>query len=139
MATTIRPEISPNNKYYISKHRYYELKHYCLQYPEWKQDYLEIQNRGIRNVENPRVGKTTKQNSIVETDAIQLEELSKKMNMIELTAWTADPELSVYIFKAVTEGRSYEYFYLHDNIPCSRDTFYDRYRRFFWLLNTVRR
>lgn len=33
MATVIRPEISPKNKYWISKHRHYELKHFCLQYP----------------------------------------------------------------------------------------------------------
>lgn len=31
-----RAEVSKRNKYYISKHRYYELKHFCLQYPEWK-------------------------------------------------------------------------------------------------------
>lgn len=29
-------ELSEKNPYYISKHRYYELKHFCLQYPEWK-------------------------------------------------------------------------------------------------------
>ena len=138
MATTIRPEISQKNKYYISKHRYYELKHFCLQYPEWKKDYLEVQNRGIRNAKNPRVGKTTKQNSIVETDAIILEGLSKKIDTIELVATTTDPELSNYILQAVTQGRSYEYLLTHDEIPCSRDTFYDRYRRFFWLLNTIR-
>ena len=37
MATVLRSELSPKNKYYIDKHRYYELKHFCLQYPEWKQ------------------------------------------------------------------------------------------------------
>lgn len=31
-----RAEISKKNPHYISKHRYYELKHFCLQYPEWK-------------------------------------------------------------------------------------------------------
>ena len=30
-----RAEVSKRNKYYISKHRYYELKHFCLQYSEW--------------------------------------------------------------------------------------------------------
>ena len=30
MSTVIRPEISEKNKYWISKHRYYELKHLCL-------------------------------------------------------------------------------------------------------------
>ena len=36
MGTEIRPEISDKSKYWIEKHRYYELKHFCLQYPIWK-------------------------------------------------------------------------------------------------------
>ncbi len=36
MGTDIRPEISRRSRYDISRHRYYELKHFCLQYPEWK-------------------------------------------------------------------------------------------------------
>ena len=39
MATVIRAKISEKNKYYIDKHRYYELKHFCLQYNEWKKAY----------------------------------------------------------------------------------------------------
>ena len=42
MSTTIRPEISEKNKYYIDKHRYYELKHFCLQYPLWEKQYNEL-------------------------------------------------------------------------------------------------
>lgn len=30
--TSVRCELSGTNKYWISKHRYYELKHFCLQY-----------------------------------------------------------------------------------------------------------
>lgn len=32
MGTTIRPELSEKNPYWIERHRYYELKHFCLQY-----------------------------------------------------------------------------------------------------------
>ena len=39
MATKIRPVLSEKNKYYIDKHRYYELKHFCLQYDDWKKAY----------------------------------------------------------------------------------------------------
>lgn len=42
MSTTIRPKISEKNKYYIDKHRYYELKHFCLQYPLWEKQYNEL-------------------------------------------------------------------------------------------------
>ena len=36
METLLRPELSTKNKYYIGKHRYYELKHFCLQYHEFE-------------------------------------------------------------------------------------------------------
>lgn len=39
MSTTIHPELSKKNTYWIEKHRYYELKHFCLQYPIWKEAY----------------------------------------------------------------------------------------------------
>ena len=42
MSTDIRPEISPNNKYWIEKHRYYELKHFCLQYPLWNMRIIRL-------------------------------------------------------------------------------------------------
>ena len=42
MATTIRPELSEKNPYWIERHRYYELKHFCLQYPIWKKAYAAL-------------------------------------------------------------------------------------------------
>ena len=36
MSTVIRPELSKNNEYWIPRQRFYELKHFCLQYPSWK-------------------------------------------------------------------------------------------------------
>lgn len=42
MGTKIRPELSKKNKYWIPRHRYYELKHFCLQYPEWKEQYTNL-------------------------------------------------------------------------------------------------
>lgn len=138
--TTIKPQISSKNKYYISKHRYYELKHFCLQYPEWKRDYKALSLEGVDtpNLKIPRVGKTTNELSRVETKAMVLEELSHRINVIEAAAEATDPELKNYILTAVTEGKTFEYLYANNNIPCSRDTFYRRYRKFFWMLNSVR-
>lgn len=31
-----KPELSKKNPYHLSRHRYYELKHFCFQYEEWK-------------------------------------------------------------------------------------------------------
>lgn len=37
-AAYARKTLSKKNPYHISKHRYYELKHFCLQYHEWTDD-----------------------------------------------------------------------------------------------------
>ena len=42
MSTLIRPELSETNRYWIEKHRYYELKHFCLQYPLWRHAYNSL-------------------------------------------------------------------------------------------------
>jgi hypothetical protein len=42
MGTDIRAEVSTKNRYWIDKHRYYELKHFCLQYPQWKKMYASL-------------------------------------------------------------------------------------------------
>jgi hypothetical protein len=70
--------------------------------------------------------------------AIRKAHYSEKINLIEKTAVEADQDLCVYILKAVTEGLSYTYLKTRLEIPCSRDMYYDRYRRFFWLLSESR-
>ena len=42
MSTSIRPALSYKNKYWIDRHRYYELKHFCLQYPSWRKAYIAL-------------------------------------------------------------------------------------------------
>lgn len=34
-------------EYGPTKHRYYELKHYCLQYPEWKRMLSKIREKAL--------------------------------------------------------------------------------------------
>ena len=36
MSTDISPEISKKSRWWIPRERYYELKHFSMQYPEWK-------------------------------------------------------------------------------------------------------
>ena len=46
MGTQIRPELSEKNLYWIDRHRYYELKHFCLQYPWQLQSAQTLQLSG---------------------------------------------------------------------------------------------
>lgn len=49
MGNIIRAEVSENNPYWIEKHRYYELKHFCLQYPIWKRNYVSLDGLSSRS------------------------------------------------------------------------------------------
>ena len=117
MSTTIRPELSDRNKYWIERHRYYELKHFCLQYPIWRKALAALSSLSARPMD------------FFYTD---------RMGLIEKAADGADHDLACYILRAVSEGLSYDHLKARFDIPCCKDTYYDRYRRFFWLLNQLR-
>lgn len=138
MATTIRPEISQNSKYYVEKHRYFELKHFCLQYPIWKKAYASIDAMRRNRTDLASFIKSNGHSDITAAIAEALLSYRNKIELVERIAMECDSELGEYIIKAVTEGRSYVYLKMNCNIPCSKDTYYDRYRRFFWLLNKAR-
>lgn len=138
MATTIRPEVSMKNRYYIDKHRHYELKHFCLQYPKWKKAYIDSLDVDVpmSMIEGSQIsdGVYDPKSSRALTRAYY----SKRMQMLEQVAKDADKYLWFYILKAVTEGLSYTYLRTKLDIPCGKDMYYDRYRRFFWLLSEIR-
>ena len=138
MATVIRAEISEKNKYYIDKHRHYELKHFCLQYPTWKRTYAEIERAGLQVPSFERVPTGNLPSDTTAKYAIVKVRLIERIRMIEKTAKEADEYLYDYILKAVTEGLSYTYLKSRLDIPCGKDMYYDRYRRFFWLLSNER-
>lgn len=138
MATVIRAEISEKNKYYIDKHRYYELKHFCLQYNEWKKAYASCCESVIFSSKFEQMGSTNMPSDLTAKYATLRAEYAKKIQLIEDVAIAADPILYKYILKAVTEGLSYPYLKTTMNIPCGKDMYYDRYRRFFWLLSESR-
>ena len=58
MSTTIRADISQNSKYWIEKHRYYELKHFCLQYPIWHSAYISLNGLSQRPDALASIGRT---------------------------------------------------------------------------------
>lgn len=133
MSTTIKPVLSTKNPYYISKHRYYELKHFCLQYPEWRKElqalYLEPGSLKMNHHTDSKIGDRTAHL------AMKRLILKRKMELVEQAAFATDPELADYILIAVTDGMSYEFLRMQKGIPCCREVFYDRYRKFFKVLS----
>jgi hypothetical protein len=138
MATVIRAEISEKNRYWIDKHRHYELKHFCLQYPHWKKVYSEFSDPSIPLSTIERAPTSNLPGDPTAKRAMMKAHYSKRIQLIENAAKAADIYLHEYILKAVTENLSYTHLKSRLDIPCSRDMYYDRYRRFFWLLSKSR-
>lgn len=137
MSTMIRPELSIKNKYHIDKHRHYELKHFCLQYSQWKKRYQDI-SETVRTSKFNQTPVSGSPGDPTCTIALKKAYYSKRIDLIEQIAKNVDEDLYLYILKAVTEDLSYTYLKNKLDIPCSRSTYYDRYRRFFWLLSEAR-
>lgn len=138
MATMIRAEISQKNKYWISKHRHYELKHFCMQYPEWKRAYSEFDDPSMPLSMIERAPTSNLPGDPTAKRAMMKVYFAERMNMVEKAAKEADAGLYEYILVGVTEGLSYAQLKARLKIPCGRDMYYERYRKFFWLLNESR-
>lgn len=131
----VRNEISMKNKYWIPKHRFLELKHFCLQYKDWKRMYRYLSDKTddyIYEKEQIEWSDPTGKG------AVSRAECRKYMDMVETAAERADPTLKDYILKSVTEGASFTKLKTLYKIPCGKDMFFDRYRYFFWILNTLK-
>lgn len=138
MSTTIRPALSCKNKYWIERHRYYELKHFCLQYPSWRKAYISLDGLSKPTCDQNPVAHT---NAISDPTARCAEArlfYSERMELVKRVAYETDHELHSYLLKAVTEGLSYDHLKVQTNIPCSKDVYYGIYRKFFWLLSKAR-
>lgn len=138
MGTNIRPTISGNHPYWIDKHRFYELKHFCLQYRQWQKSYETVSELGPRLYEQMYVKNTGEH---VDPTARAAEErvfYYSRMEMVEKIAHEADESLAPFIIEAVTKGLSYEFLKTRLHIPASKEMYYDRYRKFFWLLSKAR-
>ena len=133
MSTTIRPEVSKKKDYYISKHRMYELKHFCLQYPEWKTAYMNLGGYAATVMDGmPKGGNLIKPTEITVEHMLDWRE---KIDIVEECCKIVGEDLWSYLLKGVTEGVGYPVL----NPPCCKETYYEMYRRFFWILNKKRK
>ena len=139
MSDKQRPDISKKNPYWLERHRYYELKHFCLQYSVWKKARAEIEGL-VRIRYEPAF--SFYDGSVSDPTFLAAERrlyLTNRIEMVEQTARDTDPILGSYILRGVTEGCSYDVLNMRERVPCCKDIYYELYRRFFWLLDKVRK
>lgn len=104
-----------NDDVWISKHRLMELKHFCLQYPDWKKKLRIL----VNGVEVDRLDPTGEL-------ATAITSYQKNINLVEQVCKETDRKRNRDILKAVTRGLKFETL----EIPL------DRYYTFYSLLNS---
>lgn len=125
-------------RYGISKHKFLELKYFCLQYDEWKKELEQLEDtRKSQDTTGQPIshypGKPT------ENLAIKRLELSAKCDLIERTARAAGGDLSEYILLGVTrEENTYNRLIQRYRMPCGRNVYYNRRRKFYFYLSEKR-
>lgn len=138
---TFRSELSKSNPYYLPKHRTLELKHFCLQYPDWIKRYNDLMDPPCSGYLSP-LGTRVDSSYIPDPtgkQALRLEKYSQKINIVNNAAYDADDELAKYILMHVTKGFTYEYICLNiEQVPCCKEVFYNKCRRFYWILSSYR-
>lgn len=138
MSTNARSELSKRNPYWLDRHRYYELKHFCLQYRFWKEALASLDGFGKNASLFVRLAVSDEVSDPTARCVEAREFYSGKIEMLEKVAEETDHELGGYVLTGVALGVPYDVLKAKLNIPCGKELYYKLYRRFFWLLSKAR-
>lgn len=125
-------------KYGISKHRYRELKAFCMQYQEWK-EFLKNNNDTVKSLEITDMPLCHGNSDQTCSLATKRAELSKNIEMIEKCAEKSSIEFKNNLIQNVCNGTSVERMIDIDRIPISKNVFYNYRRIFFINLDKVKK
>ena len=128
MPVEIRKRDMKLSDHNISRDKYNELKYFCLQYWQNKQEI--DRNYGIDGFSQDGMPRGTSSSNPTEKKALRIAQLKRDTELIEQTAMEADAEIYSWILKNVTSGVPYEYM----DVPMGRRKFYEARRYFFFLL-----
>ena len=126
-------------KYGISSKRYKELCGFCEQYPEWKEELLELEpSVKSQRIDGIPYSQTNNISDETADLAIKRTALLNKIELVEETAKEASQEMWEYIIKSACYEQPFWYLRDAAKIPMSQATFSDRRRYFFYLLSKKR-
>lgn len=122
------------DKYAISKYAYRELKYFCLQYPEKKAELARLHNSQYLlhpiDYDGMPHGSTSGNPTVMAGERAAY--LSSECELIEQTALETDAGIYPWILLSATQGIPFEEL---GRVPCGRRQFYEKRRKFFFLLS----
>lgn len=121
----------------IDHHRFLELKHFCLQYNNWKSIYQEIDGSPMLKFSREKKSEKLFDSTISAVE--RREEYLQKIELVEKAAELADADLKDYLICAVTTGVSYYGLRCYNRMPACKEKYYSAYRRFFFILDKTRK
>lgn len=122
-------------KWDITKHAFYQAYHFAMRYKEFR-DILKYKTSTVGSPNMDGMPKGGEIGNATQDLAITRQQAEQNCRLIERTAAVAGGEIYTYLLKAVTEeGISYKYLKEIMNIPCGKDLYYDRRRKFYYLLS----
>ena len=122
-------------EYGISSARYDELSAFCKQYPEWKEFVLnEIGQPQSPIISDMPKSPNSNPDKILNLVAKRMD-YQKKIDLIESTARETDEEFMDYLIDNICFGTNITYLQMRKNMPLSQNSFYNKRRYFFYLLD----
>lgn len=119
----------------ISGHEYYMAMHFAYQYHEWQKELsgLTDTSKAIQYSDMPKGNiNPDPTGDLVE----RRERLVRNIDIVEQCARDADSDLYEWLMLGVTnDGITYESLRMLKGIPCGRKMYYDRRRKFYYLLS----
>lgn len=137
---TIRNDISKKNKFWVPKYRYMELKYMCMQYEQMKKDYAALSN-SVKAISMDGMPRGSGNGRPTEDIAIRRMMIAEKISAIDKAASEAAGQglLRKMMMYSIVNEVAYDYLELHFKkiVPVSRKTFYQKRRKFFWILDKI--
>ncbi len=128
-----RAEVSKKNPWYIPKEKYYEMLYFSRQYPTMRQELRDLQ-KSYPTIDMSEKVASSDIPTPTEKAAERCAVIREKMSLIEETAKEAGDDIAKWLLIGVTTMRSYEYLSLKMGMPLCRSSYYERYRKYFYLL-----
>lgn len=125
---------SKRSKYFVPKEDYITAIHWCLRYPLWVAELkaLPDTNKAI-SYDNDKVQASARTDITADT-VIRMDELQRKINLLEDTARSVSPILVNYLILGVTQGLTV-YQLIQMGMPCNKRDYTEKRQQFYYEIS----